>query len=139
MPTSEAKKKYDIQYAKNKLKRIPLDVKKEKYEEIKAAADAAGEPVNGYIKTAIDMRMENDKSFSNSFPAYKPPLPESSASTTNHKKHYRPFTREDEMKIDLQKLLDNMPYQIEIANSFGMEVLTSLTEKARHQFTEPNE
>ena len=65
MPTSEAKKKYDIQYAKNKLKRIPLDVKKEKYEEMKAAADAAGEPVNGYIKTAIDLRMEYDKSFSN--------------------------------------------------------------------------
>ena len=45
---------------KNKLKRIPLDVQKEKYEEIKAAATAAGESVNGYIKKAVDQRMDRD-------------------------------------------------------------------------------
>ena len=44
------KTKYDLEYAKKKLKRIPLDVQKEKYDEIKAAATAAGESVNGYIK-----------------------------------------------------------------------------------------
>jgi uncharacterized protein (DUF1778 family) len=60
MPTKEEKTKYDINYAKENLKRIPLDVQKEKYEEIKAAADAAGEKVNGYIKKAIDERMERD-------------------------------------------------------------------------------
>ena len=49
---------YQLEYAKKNLKRIPLDVQKEKYEEIKAAAAAAGESVNGYIKTAVDMRME---------------------------------------------------------------------------------
>lgn len=86
MPTSETKKKYDMQYAREKLKRIPLNVQKDKYEEIKAAADAAGEPVNGYIKTAIDMRMENEKSFSNSIAAYKPPSPESSVAPTAQKK-----------------------------------------------------
>ena len=60
MPTKEDKAKYDIQYAKSKLKRIPLDVKKEEYEQIKAAADAAGESVNGYIKQAIKQRMQRD-------------------------------------------------------------------------------
>ena len=45
-------------YAKENLKRIPLDVQKSKYEQIKAAADSVGETVNGYIKTAIDERME---------------------------------------------------------------------------------
>ena len=54
------KTKYDIEYAKKSLKRIPLDVQKEKYEEIKAAADAVGEKVNTYIKKAIDERMERD-------------------------------------------------------------------------------
>ena len=54
MPTNENKKQYDMQYAKDKLKRIPLNVQKEKYIEIKAAADAVDEPVNGYIKKAID-------------------------------------------------------------------------------------
>ena len=60
MPEILTKAKYDIEYAKNKLKRIPLDVQKEKYEEIKAAATAAGESVNGYIKKAVDQRMERD-------------------------------------------------------------------------------
>lgn len=60
MPEFSTKAKYDIEYAKNKLKRIPLDVQKEKYEEIKAAATAAGESVNGYIKKAVDQRMERD-------------------------------------------------------------------------------
>lgn len=57
---NENKAKYDIEYAKTKLKRIPLDVQKEKYEEIKAAADRAGEKVNQYIKKAIEERMERD-------------------------------------------------------------------------------
>ena len=61
MSETSAKRKYDIEYAKNKLKRIPLDVQKEKYEEIKAAATAAGESVNGYIKKSIEYRMISDK------------------------------------------------------------------------------
>ena len=60
MPESSAKAKYHIEYAKTKLKRVPLDVQKEKYEEIKAAATAAGESVNGYIKKAVDQRMERE-------------------------------------------------------------------------------
>ncbi|MEY8426544.1 hypothetical protein AALA00_02250 [Lachnospiraceae bacterium 46-15] len=60
MSNSENKTAYNMNYAKTKLKRIPLDVQKEKYEEIKAAADAAGEKVNGYIKKAVDMRMQRD-------------------------------------------------------------------------------
>ena len=60
MPETNAKTKYDIEYAKTKLTRSPLDVQKEKYEEIKAAATAAGESVNGYIKKAVDQRMERD-------------------------------------------------------------------------------
>ena len=61
MPTKANKSKYDIQYAKTNLKRIPLDVRKEKYEEIKAAAEKAGETVNGYIKKAVDQRMINSQ------------------------------------------------------------------------------
>ena len=57
---SDQRKEYLYDYQKSKLKRIPLDVQKEKYEETKAAADHAGESVNGYIKKAIDERMERD-------------------------------------------------------------------------------
>lgn len=51
------KTEYDIKYAKDHLKRIPLDVPKDTYIVIKQAADAAGETVNGYIKKAIQLRM----------------------------------------------------------------------------------
>ena len=60
MALTESQKQSMYKYAKNNLKRIPLDVQKEKYEEIKAAAEAAGEKVNTYIKKAIDERMERD-------------------------------------------------------------------------------
>ena len=60
MGNSESKTEYNIKYAKEKLKRIPLDVQKDKYEEIKSAAERSGESVNGYIKKAIDERMERD-------------------------------------------------------------------------------
>ena len=52
---------YDVKYAKEHLKRIPLDVRKDKYEEIKAAAEASGESVNGYIKKAIDDRLQAER------------------------------------------------------------------------------
>ncbi len=60
MPLSEQRKEYLYGYQKAKLKRIPLDVQKEKYEEIKTAASIAGETVNGYIKKAIDERINRD-------------------------------------------------------------------------------
>lgn len=55
---NETSKRYTINYAKENLKRVALDVKKEYYENVlKPAADAAGEPINTYIKKAIEMRM----------------------------------------------------------------------------------
>ena len=60
MSLSESQKKASAEYRKKSIKRIPLDVKNEKYEEIKAAATAVGEPVNTYIKKAINERMERD-------------------------------------------------------------------------------
>lgn len=56
----ENKKKYNAEYAKTKLKRIPLDVQQTEYENIKAAADRAGESVNGYIKESIKRRMNSE-------------------------------------------------------------------------------
>lgn len=57
MSELDKKTQYNIEYAKKNLKRIPLDVQKEKYEEIQTAATTAGESVNGYIKKAIDTRL----------------------------------------------------------------------------------
>jgi predicted HicB family RNase H-like nuclease len=60
MAYSESTYKASQKYKANNIKRIPLDVPKEKYELIKAAAESAGESVNGYIKRAIDERMERE-------------------------------------------------------------------------------
>jgi len=57
MPYNENKKAYNADYIKQNIKRVPLDVQKDKYEEIKAAAEAAGESINGFIKRAVDIRM----------------------------------------------------------------------------------
>ena len=45
-------------YKRAHYKRIGLEVKKTDYEKLQAAAAAAGEPVNAYIKKAIAARME---------------------------------------------------------------------------------
>lgn len=58
---SEEKKKYNMEYAKKNIKRVPLDMLKSDYEKLQAAAAAAGEPVNTYIKKAIADRMEKEK------------------------------------------------------------------------------
>ncbi|MBP3215486.1 MAG: hypothetical protein J6M58_04570 [Clostridium sp.] len=58
---TEASKRAAAKYAKKNLKRIPLDVQLSEYDRIKAAADAAGEPVNTYIKNAINARLESGK------------------------------------------------------------------------------
>lgn len=61
MTYSEKKREYNEKYTKEKLKRIPLNVQKEKYEEIKSAADTSGESINGYIKKAINMRLQGEQ------------------------------------------------------------------------------
>lgn len=61
MADKSKKTQYDINYAKTHLKRIPLNVQLDKYEEIKAHADSKGESLNGFIKRAIDETMERDQ------------------------------------------------------------------------------
>lgn len=58
---NEKSKAYSIQYEKEKLKRIPLNVQKEEYEIIKAAADRAGLAVNSYIKLAIREKLNREE------------------------------------------------------------------------------
>ena len=62
MGISPERKEYIYQYAKEKLKRIPLDVPKATYEEIKAHAASNGQSVNGFIKQAISEMMDRDGS-----------------------------------------------------------------------------
>ena len=55
------KAKYDVDYAKKNIKRVPLDMQKDDYDKLQAAASVAGEKVNTYIKRAIFERMEREQ------------------------------------------------------------------------------
>ena len=61
MAITEKRKETMMEYAKKNLKRVPLDVQKDYYDQIKAHASAQGESVNGFIKRAIDETMKRDK------------------------------------------------------------------------------
>lgn len=60
MALTNNRKEYIYQYAKENLKRIPLDVPKSHYEEIKAHSVARSESVNGFIKRAISETIARD-------------------------------------------------------------------------------
>jgi len=64
MPVTEGQKQSSYKYKAKNIKRIPLDVQKEKYEEIKTHATTQKETVNGFIKRAIDETMERDNTSS---------------------------------------------------------------------------
>lgn len=61
MAYTESSYKANVKYKEKNIKRVPLDVQREEYEMIKAAAEAAGEKVNSYIKKAIRERMEREQ------------------------------------------------------------------------------
>lgn len=62
MPLTEKRKESMLKYAKENLKRVPLDLQKSTYEEIKTHAESRKESVNGFIKRAITETLERDKS-----------------------------------------------------------------------------
>ena len=59
-PVSEKRKQSMMKYARENIKRIPLDVQKEQYERILAHTQKRGEKVNAFIKRAIDFMIETD-------------------------------------------------------------------------------
>lgn len=58
---TKAQQKAVNKYIKNNYDRINVTLPKGYKDTLKTAAEAAGESVNGYIKTAVDMRMEGVK------------------------------------------------------------------------------
>lgn len=58
MAYTEAQKRATVKYRTKSYKRIPLDVKIEEYEAIKAYADQNGEAVNGFIRRIVREYLE---------------------------------------------------------------------------------
>ena len=62
MPYNPKYNETAYKYRKTNLKRIPLDVQKDYYDNVlKPAADRSGTPVNRYIRIAIDEKIDRDK------------------------------------------------------------------------------
>lgn len=53
---------YYNNYKRDKLKRVPLELTKEKYEEVKSHCEERSESVNGFIKRAINEQLKRDQS-----------------------------------------------------------------------------
>ena len=62
MATSEAQKKASVRWQAAHYRRIPLDVYPEEHERLKKISAAAGQSLNGWIKTAIAEKIERDAS-----------------------------------------------------------------------------
>lgn len=54
------KNKYIMEYAKEKYKRVPLDLKQDYYDAVKAFLDQKKIPVNTYIKKALNEKLVQD-------------------------------------------------------------------------------
>jgi predicted HicB family RNase H-like nuclease len=62
MPYNKKQKEYSMKYAKDNLKRIPLDVKKEYYDKvIVVEAEKRGISVRAFILQAIEEKISHDK------------------------------------------------------------------------------
>ena len=58
MPNTKKQRQYSVEYAKTNLKRIPLDVKKEYYEDvIVKEAQKSGLSVRAFILSAIEEKI----------------------------------------------------------------------------------
>ena len=55
----ENKKAYTMNYKKKNYKRVPLDLSIDKYDKVKERSQELGETVNGFIKKAIDNRLND--------------------------------------------------------------------------------
>lgn len=62
---AESRLKADYKYKAKHIKRVPLDMQITEYEELKVAATASGQTVNGYIKAAIREKMEREQADTN--------------------------------------------------------------------------
>lgn len=58
MPYSKGSYESSKKYKEKNIKRVPLDMQIELYEALRQAAERNKESVNGFIKTAINERME---------------------------------------------------------------------------------
>lgn len=134
MAYNEKQKEYTMNYMKEKLDEIKFRVPKGQKAVIREHAESMGEKLTPFIIRAINETMERDKALLNN-----ELLEESNISDTKQKdspnKQYKQLTDSELSQIDLKRLVDDPLYQIDMAQIYGMNVLSDLLEQARQQFT----
>ena len=110
--------------------RINMVVPKGYKEIVKAAADTTGESVNGYIKKAIDERMERD-GFATAAPEPESTREQNPLPETAPQREPLLLPPDAEEKVDLKRLLTDISYQFTVRDAFGEDGLSRLLDKAR--------
>lgn len=147
---SKAQQKAVNRYIQKNYDRIYVFLSKGRKNEIKAHAEAQGESLNAFIFRAINERMEREKQDTNKKQSKKQNTNEMNLGTlTNTSTIETPETeqnnvpvipqdlqgvlQENEERVDLERLLSDVMYQFDIQNTFGVDGLTRLLEKARNK------
>ena len=128
MAISDAHKQATIRYASKTYKRVPLDLRHEDYTRLQEAATATSLSVNGYIKAAIAEKISRDsiRSAAHIADAEAPAAPATEPSGQKIKSHTPgPET------VDLQRLLTDARYQLDIMDIYGQEQTQRLLDQAR--------
>lgn len=150
MPISKAQQKAVSKYMKEHYDEIKLRIGKGRKEEIKTHAKVYGESVNSFIGRAIKETMERDRSINKlnvtaAPPTEASPIKQQTAEpeqTVAHltelepDKYCKPLTEDAENNVNLVKLLADVNYQLDIADTYGMDNLAKLLDKARQQESE---
>ena len=122
--TPEAKRKANDKWDKENMTTLGCRVKKEEATAFKNFSAQQGKTANTILKEYVFKCIHESME-----PEPTPSKP---------KKQYKPFTETEAANVNLQELLTNVKYQIDISSTFGMDVLSSLMEKARQKDTETN-
>lgn len=136
MAISDAHKQATIRYASKTYKRVPLDLRHEDYTRLQEAAAATSLSVNGYIKAAIAEKISRDsiRSAARIADAEAPaaPVAEPEPSSQKIKSHKAAAATPPGLEtVDLQRLLTDARYQLDIMDIYGQEQTQRLLDQAR--------
>lgn len=127
MTISDAHKQATIRYASKTYKRVPLDLRHEDYTRLQEAAAATSLSVNGYIKAAIAEKISRDSIRSAARIAdAEGPAAEPEPPSQKIKSH-----TPGQETVDLQRLLTDARYQLDIMDIYGQEQTQRLLDQAR--------
>ena len=150
---SKAQQKAVNRYIQKNYDRIQIFFSKGQKNKIKAHAQAQGESLNAFVFRAISETMERERNQNNNKKTNKkqnknntdisnPPnttATEISKMEPNNAQlipqDLQKLLKEKEELVDLDRLCSDMMYQFDIQNTFGVDGLARLLEKARNKNT----